>query len=51
MVQKPYGILSVLLQAYYDIEYLFTVHENVFLPPPKVKIGGCSNGAEKGNPT
>ncbi|MCQ2233496.1 MAG: 16S rRNA (adenine(1518)-N(6)/adenine(1519)-N(6))-dimethyltransferase RsmA [Paludibacteraceae bacterium] len=34
---KTYGILSVLLQAYYDIEYLFTVHENVFLPPPKVK--------------
>jgi 16S rRNA (adenine1518-N6/adenine1519-N6)-dimethyltransferase len=34
---KTYGILSVLLQAYYDIEYLFTVHENVFSPPPKVK--------------
>ncbi len=34
---KTYGILSVLLQAYYDIEYLFTVHENVFAPPPKVK--------------
>ena len=34
---KEYGILSVLLQAYYDIEYLFTVHENVFSPPPKVK--------------
>ena len=34
---KVYGILSVLLQAYYDIEYLFTVHENVFTPPPKVK--------------
>ncbi|MFT3740566.1 MAG: 16S rRNA (adenine(1518)-N(6)/adenine(1519)-N(6))-dimethyltransferase RsmA [Breznakibacter sp.] len=34
---KEYGILSVLLQAYYDIEYLFTVHENVFTPPPKVK--------------
>jgi 16S rRNA (adenine1518-N6/adenine1519-N6)-dimethyltransferase len=34
---KVYGILSVLLQAYYDIEYLFTVHENVFSPPPKVK--------------
>lgn len=34
---KTYGILSVLLQAYYDIEYLFTVHENVFTPPPKVK--------------
>lgn len=34
---KTYGILSVLLQAYYDIDYLFTVHENVFSPPPKVK--------------
>jgi len=34
---KVYGILSVLLQAYYDIEYLFTVHENAFTPPPKVK--------------
>lgn len=34
---KTYGILSVLLQAFYDIEYLFTVHENVFNPPPKVK--------------
>jgi 16S rRNA (adenine1518-N6/adenine1519-N6)-dimethyltransferase len=34
---KTYGILSVLLQTYYDIEYLFTVHENVFTPPPKVK--------------
>ncbi|MFQ3577298.1 MAG: 16S rRNA (adenine(1518)-N(6)/adenine(1519)-N(6))-dimethyltransferase RsmA [Cytophagales bacterium] len=34
---KNYGILSVLLQTYYDIEYLFTVHEHVFTPPPKVK--------------
>ena len=34
---KDYGILSVLLQAYYDIEYLFTVPEHVFNPPPKVK--------------
>lgn len=34
---KTYGILSVLLSAYFDIEYLFTVHENVFDPPPKVK--------------
>ncbi|MFI3330214.1 MAG: 16S rRNA (adenine(1518)-N(6)/adenine(1519)-N(6))-dimethyltransferase RsmA [Rikenellaceae bacterium] len=34
---KLYGILSVFLQAWYDIEYLFTVHENVFNPPPKVK--------------
>ena len=36
---KAYGILSVLLQAYYKAEYLFTVHENVFSPPPKVKSG------------
>ena len=34
---KDYGILSVLLQAWYDIEYLFTVNESVFNPPPKVK--------------
>ena len=34
---RTYGILSVLLQAWYDIEYLFTVDEHVFCPPPKVK--------------
>ena len=34
---KEYGILSVMLQAWYDIEYLFTVGEKVFNPPPKVK--------------
>jgi 16S rRNA (adenine1518-N6/adenine1519-N6)-dimethyltransferase len=34
---KTYGILSVLLQAFYDIKYLFTVNENVFMPSPKVK--------------
>ncbi len=34
---KTYGILSVLIQAWYSVEYLFTVHENVFNPPPKVK--------------
>jgi len=34
---RVYGILSVLLKAWYDIEYLFTVSENVFSPPPKVK--------------
>lgn len=34
---KAYGILSVLLQAWYDVEYLFTVSEHVFDPPPKVK--------------
>ncbi len=41
MAEKPgsktYGILSVLLQAFYDIEYLFTVEPNAFNPPPKVK--------------
>ena len=34
---KAYGILSVLMQAWYDVEYLFTVDETVFNPPPKVK--------------
>ena len=34
---KTYGILSVLMQAWYNVEYLFTVDENVFNPPPKVK--------------
>ncbi len=36
---KTYGILSVLTQAFYDAEYLFTVSEHVFTPPPKVKSG------------
>lgn len=36
---KTYGILSVLLQAWYDIEYLFTVEPHVFVPPPKVRSG------------
>lgn len=36
---KTYGILSVLLQAFYKAEYLFTVPEHVFSPPPKVKSG------------
>lgn len=36
---KTYGILSVLIQAFYDIEYCFTVDEHVFNPPPKVKSG------------
>ena len=36
---KTYGILSVLTQAFYDAEYLFTVPEHVFIPPPKVKSG------------
>lgn len=35
--KKAYGIISVLLQCYFDIEYLFTVNEDVFDPPPKVK--------------
>ncbi|HAC22500.1 MAG TPA: 16S rRNA (adenine(1518)-N(6)/adenine(1519)-N(6))-dimethyltransferase [Porphyromonadaceae bacterium] len=35
--KKAYGILSVLLQAWYDVEYMFTVSEHVFNPPPKVK--------------
>lgn len=34
---KKYGIPSVLIQSYFDVEYLFTVNENVFFPPPKVK--------------
>jgi len=34
---KAYGILTVLLQAWYDVEYLFTVNEQAFIPPPKVK--------------
>ena len=34
---KTYGILSVLLQAWYDIEYILTVGEGAFVPPPKVK--------------
>ena len=37
--KKAYGILSVFMQAYYDVEYLFTVPEHVFIPPPKVKSG------------
>lgn len=36
---KDYGIISVLAQAYYDLEYLFTVSEHEFIPPPKVKSG------------
>jgi 16S rRNA (adenine1518-N6/adenine1519-N6)-dimethyltransferase len=36
---KQYGILSVLTQAYFEVEYLFTVSEQVFVPPPKVKSG------------
>lgn len=36
---KTYGVISVLTQAYYDVEYLFTVPPEVFSPPPKVKSG------------
>jgi 16S rRNA (adenine1518-N6/adenine1519-N6)-dimethyltransferase len=36
---KDYGILSVLLQSFFTVEYLFTVDEHVFSPPPKVKSG------------
>lgn len=36
---KTYGILSVLVQAFFKVEYLFDVHENCFTPPPKVKSG------------
>lgn len=36
---REYGITSVLLQAFYDVEYLFTVDEDEFVPPPKVKSG------------
>ena len=36
---KEYGILSVLVSAFYETSYLFTVSENVFIPPPKVKSG------------
>ncbi len=36
---KVYGVISVLIQAFYDVEYLFDVHEKCFQPPPKVKSG------------
>jgi len=46
---RTYGILSVLMQAFFRVEYLFDVHENCFTPPPKVKSGvlRCTN---MGNP-
>ncbi|MDA3818996.1 MAG: 16S rRNA (adenine(1518)-N(6)/adenine(1519)-N(6))-dimethyltransferase RsmA [Candidatus Delongbacteria bacterium] len=49
---KVYGILSVLIQAYYDVEYLFTVNEGVFFPKPKVKSGVVRlvRNAEKDQP-
>ena len=36
---KVYGVLSVLIQAFFEVEYLFDVHEKCFQPPPKVKSG------------
>lgn len=36
---KVYGVISILIQAFYNVEYLFDVHENSFNPPPKVKSG------------
>jgi len=36
---KVYGVLSVLVQAFYEVKYLFDVHEQCFTPPPKVKSG------------
>ncbi|NVK03625.1 MAG: 16S rRNA (adenine(1518)-N(6)/adenine(1519)-N(6))-dimethyltransferase RsmA [Flavobacteriia bacterium] len=45
---KDYGILSVLCQAYYEVEYCFTVDEHVFDPPPKVK-SGVMKMTRKGN--
>ncbi len=46
---KQYGIISVILQAFYDIEYCFTVDEHVFNPPPKVKSGviRCTRNSRK----
>lgn len=45
---KVYGILSVLLQAWYDVEYLFTVPPGVFMPPPKVKSAVISLTRKEG---
>ncbi len=36
---KVYGVTSVLIQAFFDVQYLFDVHENAFQPPPRVKSG------------
>lgn len=49
---KQYGILSVFMQAYYDIEYCFTVDEHVFDPPPRVKSGviRCTRNERKSLP-
>ena len=42
---KQYGILSVLIQAWYNVEYLFTVEPGVFNPPPKVQSASNQNDA------
>jgi len=47
---KVYGILSVLLQAYYDVEYLFAVSPGVFVPPPKVKSAVIRLSRKEGKP-
>lgn len=47
---KDYGITSVLCQAYYTVEYLFTVDESEFVPPPKVKSGVIRLERKPGNP-
>jgi len=46
---KLYGILSVLMQTFFKVEYLFDVHENCFTPPPKVK-SGVVRFSNSGNP-
>jgi 16S rRNA (adenine1518-N6/adenine1519-N6)-dimethyltransferase len=47
---KTYGILSVLVQNYYETEYLFTVNEQVFNPPPKIKSGVIRLSRKKNKP-
>ena len=49
---KSYGILSVLMQAYYNIEYCFTINEDAFIPPPKVKsaVINCTRNNKKSLP-
>lgn len=47
---KVYGVTSVLVQAYFDVQYLFDVDENSFVPPPKVKSGVIKLNAKKEKP-
>ena len=49
---KSYGILSVLMQAYYNIDYCFTINEDAFIPPPKVKsaVINCTRNNKKSLP-